>query len=69
MAQAEQILRYLQTHKRGITPIDALRKFGCFRLGARIYDLRKEGHDIKTVNEPSPDGEKHWARYCLVKSA
>ena len=27
---------------RTLTPMQALSKFGCFRLGARIYDLRKE---------------------------
>ena len=32
MSQNKQILKYLQTHKRGISPIDALQKFGCFRL-------------------------------------
>jgi hypothetical protein len=31
-----------------ITPMVALRRFGCFRLGARIWDLRKDGHDIKS---------------------
>ena len=32
-----------------ITPIDALRKFGCFRLSARIFDLRKEGLAVKST--------------------
>ena len=44
------------THKQAIkeallkgettTPIDALNRFGCFRLGARIWDLRYEGMNI-----------------------
>ena len=29
-----------------LTPIDALRGCGCFRLGARIWDLRREGMGI-----------------------
>jgi hypothetical protein len=29
-----------------LTPLDALRRFGCFRLGARIWDLRHQGHSI-----------------------
>lgn len=32
-----------------ITPLDALNRFGCFRLGARIWDLRNAGMNI--VNE------------------
>ena len=44
-SQSKQILNHL---KRGhhITPIDALKLFGCFRLAARVYDLRSEGHNI-----------------------
>lgn len=47
LAQKGEILTYLQ---KGcwITPMDALRLFGCFRLGARIWDLKKEGHHILT---------------------
>jgi len=29
-----------------ITPIQALNMFGCFRLGARIFNLRRLGHRI-----------------------
>ena len=31
-----------------ITSLEALHKFGCFRLGARIADLRKVGYNIDT---------------------
>lgn len=33
---------------RSITPLQALDMFGCFRLSARIDNLRKEGMNIKT---------------------
>jgi len=45
MTQTTQILSYLKAGKR-LTPNDALREFGCFRLGARIYDLKQAGHSI-----------------------
>ena len=48
MTQNQQILNYLKTGK-SLSPIDALNKFGCFRLSGRIYDLKKEGHDIETA--------------------
>lgn len=32
---------------RELTPLDALNTFGCFRLSARIYDLRKDGWPIE----------------------
>ena len=62
-SQNKQILDHL---KRGIdiTPMSALRLYGCFRLAARIHDLRADGHDIVTIKEPTDDG-KYIARYKL----
>jgi hypothetical protein len=45
--QKQQIQAYL-TKGKSLTPIDALTKFGCFRLAARISDLRNEGLNIAT---------------------
>lgn len=51
---------------RSITPIQALDLFGCFRLGARIWDLRRSGYDIQTLNHRLPSG-KIVAKYKLAK--
>lgn len=67
-SQSKMILRYLETRKRGLTPLDALEKFGCMRLSARIHDLRQEGHEIETYMEEEvyDDGtKKRYARYFL----
>lgn len=66
MSQRKQILKYLKSHKRGLTGLDAWQKFGCYRLGARIYELRAEGHDIRTDMEDNKDGIGKHARYFLV---
>lgn len=63
MTQTETILAHLQSGG-SITPIDALREFGCFRLAARIKELRDSGHDVQTAWDT--DGEKRWARYSLA---
>jgi hypothetical protein len=42
--QCEQILAHLK--ERPITPLEALDLYGCFRLVARVWDLRQDGHDI-----------------------
>lgn len=44
-SQEKAILKHL---KKGfvLTPLDALKRFGSFRLGARIYDLKRSGHSI-----------------------
>ena len=45
-SQSEKILRAFE---RGevLTPMKALKRFGCFRLAARVFDLRRDGHDIR----------------------
>jgi hypothetical protein len=48
MSQNQQIANYLQKGRK-LTAIDALNKFGCFRLAARIADLRNDGMNIKTT--------------------
>ena len=62
--QNRAILNYLESGG-SISSIEALNKFQCFRLAARVRDLRKAGHDIqtKTVKE---DGKK-YAVYSLPK--
>ena len=61
--QAGQILEHLQKH-RSITPLDALNLYGCFRLAARIHELRRHGIDIKDAPWKTPGGAR-VSRYFL----
>ena len=54
--QNDMILVALKNGER-ITPLSALEQFGCFRLSARIWDLRNEGHHIKTKHISTPQGK------------
>jgi hypothetical protein len=63
MSQNKQIADYLNTGKK-LTPIDALNKFGCFRLAARIADLRNEGMNIVT-NTIKLKNKKQIAQYSI----
>lgn len=63
MSQTEWILRALRLGS--LTPMDALNGCGCFRLAARIQELRQEGHLIAT--DKVAQGGKHFARYTLIK--
>lgn len=56
-SQAKRILSYMQDGHR-ITPIEALNLFGCFRLGARIADLKDAGHDIKSEFVRTQSGKR-----------
>ncbi len=64
MTQTEAILAHLETGE-SITPMDALNLFGCFRLAARIKDLRDAGHNILTTT--IDDGMAHYASYSLAR--
>lgn len=65
-AQSQMILEYMAQGHR-ISPLEALNKFGCLRLGARIYDLKNEGHNI--ITEIVSENGKRYARYTLIKMA
>lgn len=49
---------------KSITPLDALNMFGCFRLSARIANLRDEGLPI--VTDMVTISNKRVARYYLA---
>nr|DAN97914.1 MAG TPA: helix-turn-helix domain protein [Caudoviricetes sp.] len=47
VTQNEQVLKHLLTYEK-ITSLEAIELYGIMRLGARIYDLKKQGYPIKT---------------------
>ena len=64
MSQIAQIQAALE---RGdsLTPLDALRRYGSFRLGAHIWELKRRGHQIET--KMVKINGKRVARYSLVR--
>jgi hypothetical protein len=64
MSHSAQILNHLR--KEPITALEALHKFGCFRLAARIQELRMRGHTIHT--ETAATNGKRYAKYHLLKT-
>ena len=70
MTQCERILRHLQDYG-SITQAEAVTEYGCYRLGARIFDLKAQGVPIKseTVTGKNRYGERTgFARYSLEHS-
>ena len=61
MSQLNQIRSDLDKGK-SITAIDALNKYRCFRLAARIDDLRNLGCPIDVVIVKTSEG-KRFAKY------
>lgn len=61
MSQEDKVLAHMRRYG-SITPITALEKYGCFRLAARIEEIRR----IHAVNtEMVKHKGKRFARYRL----
>ena len=65
--QKDLILEHLEKFG-SITPLEAQTLYGCMRLGARIWDLKHEGHEIvkEIVEVATRSGKAHVARYRLA---
>lgn len=66
-SQVTVILNHLQTGAE-INPLEALSKYGVYRLGAIIFILKEEGYNIKSRRQEykKPSGKKgHYAVYRL----
>lgn len=67
MDQRDLLLKRLQ--QGPITPLQALDELGIFRLSARVLELKRQGHNIRTAHVDVPNREGrlvHVARYELV---
>lgn len=67
MTQCERIMRHLRDYG-SITQAEAVSEYGCYRLGARIWDLKSRGVPIKSesVTGKNRYGERtSFARYSL----
>jgi hypothetical protein len=60
--QRQRLLTYLEKHDK-INPIEAWRKLGIYRLGARIFDLRAEGWYI---TKDMVDVQNRFGETCKV---
>lgn len=67
MTQCDELLQMLRTQgELGVTPLEALHALGVFRLAARVYDLKAQGHDI-VADEITLRSGARIARYRLVE--
>jgi len=67
MNQATRIVEYMRDHG-SITALEAMRDLGCYRLAARIHDIKELSYDIKRdfVSVPNRYGETtKIARYAI----
>ena len=62
-SQTDRILEYM-LEGNSITPLEALEKFKCFRLGARIADIKSKGYLVYS-EFVTTDSQKKVKRYYL----
>ena len=60
--QSKLILEHMKRYD-DITPLEALEMYGCLRLSARIWELRKKGYIIET--DAVRRNGKCYAKYIL----
>lgn len=65
MSQIDRIRSHLGNGK-AITPMQALRLYGCFRLAAVIFKLKEEGFLIETEMVYGYKAGKKWASYTMT---
>lgn len=71
MNQREIVLDYLKKSKKGITSMEAFKKFGITRLSSVIYDLRNNDNNIVSVQESDYNRNgtlTHYVRYFLLNA-
>ena len=65
MSKKAKVLKYIQTHKKGITSMQAIDMFKATRLSAIIFELRKR-YIITSISEQGVTEEGYpytYARY------
>lgn len=63
LTQTEMVLEYIREFG-SITPLDAMRDLGCYRLASRISDLKRQGYKIEGKREAVPNryGKKSYIK-------
>lgn len=70
MNKTQKVLEHLQ-NKGTITSLEAIEHYGATRLSAIIYNLRKRGYNIQTVDVPFVDRfgtQSVYGKYILQNS-
>ena len=64
--QYDMVLNHLKSGKE-ITPLVAVRKYGAYRLGAIIFNLRRDGYQISTRLEYKKNKNGRTGHYAVYK--
>ena len=66
LTQYDVVLEHLKEGKE-LSQLEATEKYGILRLGAIVFNLRRDGYDISTRMEHSPNRYGHISNYAVYK--
>lgn len=64
--QCNKVLHFIET-EGSITPLDAMREFGCMRLASRVSDLKRAGYPITREMESTKNRYGDTVRYARYR--
>ena len=65
-SQCNKVLHFIEA-EGSITPLDALREFGCMRLASRVSDLKRKGYPITREMETMTNRYGETVRYARYR--
>jgi hypothetical protein len=69
MSQHEKILKYLDRHPEGITPMDAFTALRITKLATRIWELTRMGHRFEKTLETHKNADGETVRFMRYRKA
>lgn len=63
VSQCNKIINYMNNHG-SITQVEAASMIGCYRLSARIFDLKERGYAIKKIMCVKKNEEGNTVQYA-----
>ena len=66
MSQSKAVLNHLLSGE-SISQLEATQKYGVLRLGAIIFNLRRDGHIISTEQVHKPNRYGHISNYAVYR--
>lgn len=66
ISQSKVVLKHLQSGKE-LSQLEATKKYGILRLGAIIFNLRRDGYTITSRLERKPNRYGNTSNYAVYK--
>ena len=69
MSQHEKILKYLDRHPEGITPMEAFTALNITKLATRVGELIRMGYQFEKILETHKNGDGETIRFMRYRKA